>query len=263
MPIQLIIRNPLDRDAREFIQRAGVTDAAGRIQLNEFVRGIKGLGLWDSMVAWPLRSNQNAGTGTTAYSLGGLGTFNGTLVNGPTWGADGITFGDTTTRAITTTYTPSVLSEGTVVGWLNLAATTGVQVVASTRTAGGWTMTMRGLTFVQAFLAWQTPALITQGAATPEINAGNWTFQRADWSFASSSRVISRQSQLGTPQTVSDAITNTAMAPLIIGNEGNQTRSLNGEMASLAVFNVQISPTNYSALHDLYKNTLGTGLSLP
>jgi hypothetical protein len=49
------------------------------------------LGLWNNMVCWPLRSTQNAGTGTTAYSLGGLGTFNGTLVNGPTWGTDGIT----------------------------------------------------------------------------------------------------------------------------------------------------------------------------
>jgi hypothetical protein len=50
------------------------------------------------MVCWPLRSSQNAGTGSTAYSLGGLGTYNGTLVNGPTWGADGISFGGNTQR---------------------------------------------------------------------------------------------------------------------------------------------------------------------
>jgi hypothetical protein len=92
MPINLIIRNPLDRDAREFFARANITDAAARTQLNGFVRGVKTLGLWSSMVCWPLRSSQNAGTGTTAYSLGGLGTFNGTLVSGPVWGVNGTVF---------------------------------------------------------------------------------------------------------------------------------------------------------------------------
>ena len=83
-------RGPVyDQDALVFCRTSGATD---RKAISEFVRGVKNLGLWDSMVCWPLRSTQNAGTGTTAYSLGGLGTFNGTLVNGPTWGTNGITF---------------------------------------------------------------------------------------------------------------------------------------------------------------------------
>jgi hypothetical protein len=78
-----------DPDTLAFITASGATDIQA---IDGFVKGVKALGLWDSMVAWPLRSSQNAGTGTTAYSLGGLGTFNGTLTNGPTWGTDGITF---------------------------------------------------------------------------------------------------------------------------------------------------------------------------
>ena len=50
--------------------------------------------LW---VCWPFRSTQNIGSGTTAYSLGGLGDFPGVLTNGPTWGSTGITFATTTT----------------------------------------------------------------------------------------------------------------------------------------------------------------------
>jgi hypothetical protein len=50
------------------------------------------------MVCWPLRSSQNAGTGSTAYSLGGLGTYNGTLINGPTWGEDGLNFNAASAR---------------------------------------------------------------------------------------------------------------------------------------------------------------------
>jgi hypothetical protein len=78
-----------DPDAATFIAASGATDVWN---IQKFVQGVKTLGLWDDMVCWPLRSAQNAGTGTTAYSLGGLGAFNGTLVNGPTWSADGIDF---------------------------------------------------------------------------------------------------------------------------------------------------------------------------
>ena len=90
------INSVFDSDARAYCQASGATD---RAVVNYFVRGIKRLGLWSSMVCWPLRSSQNAGTGSTAYSLGGLGTYNGTLVNGPTWGANGITI--TSTARIT------------------------------------------------------------------------------------------------------------------------------------------------------------------
>ena len=84
----------IDPDAQAFIDASGATDIQG---INDFVKGVKALGLWSSMVCWPLRSTQNAGTGSTAYSLGGLGTYNGTLVNGPTWGADGVNFNGTST----------------------------------------------------------------------------------------------------------------------------------------------------------------------
>jgi hypothetical protein len=65
-----------DADATAFAAASGATDVAA---LSAFVKGVKELGLWSNMVCWPLRSSQNAGTGTTAYSLGGLGTYNGSL----------------------------------------------------------------------------------------------------------------------------------------------------------------------------------------
>ena len=77
-----------DADATAFAAASGATDVSN---LSAFVKGVKELGLWSNMVCWPLRSTQNAGTGTTAFSLGGLGTYNGTLVNGPTWTDSGVT----------------------------------------------------------------------------------------------------------------------------------------------------------------------------
>lgn len=58
-------------------------------QLNKFVVGIKKLGLWNSMICWPMRSMHNAGTGSTVYSLGGLGIFNGTMFGSPVWITNG------------------------------------------------------------------------------------------------------------------------------------------------------------------------------
>jgi hypothetical protein len=93
-----------DSDAISYFIRSGVTDATAKRQISDFVRGVKALGLWSGMVCWPLRSAQNAGSGTTAYSLGGVGPYNGTLVNGPTWGASGVSFDGVDDRITVATF---------------------------------------------------------------------------------------------------------------------------------------------------------------
>lgn len=81
-----------DTDADNYFRRAAVRDVLGRSEICWFVRGMKALGLWQNMVSWPMRSYQNVGTGSTNYSLGSLGPFDGTLINSPTWGNNGIDF---------------------------------------------------------------------------------------------------------------------------------------------------------------------------
>lgn len=90
-----------DPDALAYFTAAGITDDTAKTQINNFVVEIKTLGLWNSFVCWPLISSQNAGTGVTAYSLGGLGNYNGTLNNGPVWEANGVNM-ETATRNIST-----------------------------------------------------------------------------------------------------------------------------------------------------------------
>lgn len=83
-----------DPDALAYFTTAGITDNTAKTQINDFVVGIKDLGLWSSMVSWPLRSSQNAGTGTTAYSLGGQQASNATI-SGGSWGSDGFSLSGT------------------------------------------------------------------------------------------------------------------------------------------------------------------------
>ena len=92
LPVNRIKNRLFDPDARAFFATAGVTDRVAKGQINDFVVGVKALGLYSNMASWPLKSAQNPTAGTTVFSLGGLGTYNGTLNNNPTRGTNGITF---------------------------------------------------------------------------------------------------------------------------------------------------------------------------
>jgi hypothetical protein len=83
--------NKWELDVQGYLNVCNITSATPRQQIRDFAKGVNDLGLWNSMVCWPLRSSQNYGSGDTVFSLGGRGTFNGTRVGGPTWGANGIT----------------------------------------------------------------------------------------------------------------------------------------------------------------------------
>jgi hypothetical protein len=88
----IISANKWEHDVQGYLNICNISDSTPRQQIRDFAKGVNDLGLWNSMVCWPLRSSQNYGSGTTAYSLGGLGSFNGVLTNGPSWGGDGVLF---------------------------------------------------------------------------------------------------------------------------------------------------------------------------
>jgi hypothetical protein len=81
----------LDIDVKNYAKRivdAGYKCPADINSVSDFVKGLKASNMYYSLIdAWFLRSAQNAGTGTTVY---GLKKFNGTIVNGGIWQSDGI-----------------------------------------------------------------------------------------------------------------------------------------------------------------------------
>jgi len=270
MPITLIIRNPLDRDAREYIQRAGVTDAAARSQINGFVRGIKGLGLWSSMVCWPLRSSQNAGTGTTAYSLGGLGTYNGTLVNGPTWGTDGITFVAASSQRITTSLIAQIGASGGVYN-INIGTD---QSVWSNRNASTWA---NGTTLNARASGSDSIAFVDVAGANSRIRAtgtpvfSEYVFTQATHTLAGSTTTANttfrqnKNSRSSGTYVLGSAAMATSDAEIILAAERTSTITnfLNGTMPFVFVSEAIFSSSEQESLYDLYKSTLGQGLGLP
>jgi hypothetical protein len=252
-----------DADATAFAAASGATDVSN---LSAFVKGVKELGLWSNMVCWPLRSSQNAGTGTTAFSLGGLGAYNGTLVNGPTWEDDGVTFVNASTQHILmesqvftdSDYTMFSAFKLTDVATANLVLFSlswaaggflGVESNSGTRDRlGAWTNTAG---FSGAQLSALGVSTVMHTAAI-SANASEFRFFTNGASFASGAG--NYQIATGTGKTVIGAA-NTAGATIIA--------AFNGEIAFAFAASQHLSAANVAALNDLYKSTLGTGLSLP
>lgn len=244
--MSILIKPAYDADASTYFTTAGVTSVAGRQQISRFVTGIKDLGLWSSMVCWPLRSSQNAGTGTTAYSLGGLGTFNGTLVNSPSWGVDGITFTSGSSQTITV---PNItISQTDLILATCQAATSGnlrtIQFQATSIFPGIWA----GFSG-QYYWDVRSTANTTNrqnGGSVPTSRI----FTHGIASTSGSSFFVNGTSILS--NAVSS--TNANMSNFKINDNGG-----NGNIA-FAMFSQSIAGN--ASLYTLYKTTLGQGLGL-
>jgi hypothetical protein len=80
-------RRRADPATAAFAAASGATDLAG---IDALVKYVKGQSLWDNFRCYPMKSAQNAGSGSTVFGFGGLTANNGTLINSPTWGAGGL-----------------------------------------------------------------------------------------------------------------------------------------------------------------------------
>jgi len=252
-----VIKPTADLDAVAYIGKVGITDVVAQNAINDFVLGVKSLGLWSNMVSWLFRSTQNAGTGLTAYSLGGFGTFNGTLTNMiPTWGTDGITF-DGTNDYISTALT-SGFSALSVFGISKKDATS--QLMAEIykddeSTNRDWVIFAELSGLVQGRLF--NPSLT-------QIGGGSVTTNFRSACLRGSSTVSKFRINNGSDNTSTTGTLNQGSAPVTFGaKSGGGDRYFKGIMAGAIIFNTALSDSDTSSIYTLYKNTLGQGLGLP
>lgn len=227
-------------------------------QLNQFVISIKKMKLWHNMVCWPLRANQNAGGGLTAYSLGGLGTFDGTLTNGPTWSVNGIIFTSSSNQQITTTLNSSGSSlthmACVIPVWLANAMPTSSE--SGTRKmslrlvaidSAGINYFNSGSSSVNLFnsMVDQQPMLLTASFRNNEVNL--------------SSNTITNTSSV-------TATISTGNGGFVIGARnfiGGGDQFYNGRIAFASFGNIFLTLSQQSTLYSIYKTTLGQDLGLP
>ena len=249
-----------DANASSFIATSGATDI---VAINNFVLGVKTLGLWNSMVCWPLRSSQNAGTGTTAYSLGGLGTFNGTLVGGPTWAADFVDFETSGSRMTTTLLAAASPVAFMVVNKANQDAGDNSPVFA---TAGFNENGRQFMYFNTADPTTQNVLLAANTWATISANIGAAGVSRTSrdyvsWRVLSANAVrISRNNlQSASDETLTGWDASSPASVFAFDSIGNQSKN---RLSFMSYFTAAIDNAKDAQFYSLYKSTLGQGLSL-
>jgi len=244
-----------------------VTDPTAKAQISTFARGVKQLGLWEQMVCWPLRSAQNAGTGTTAYSLGGLGTYNGTLVNGPTWGADGISFLAASSTRILTPNSIEPLDSFSMFSVGKYVNSSEVSLVLFGMGNGkGSVVGIYGNSDTRLRnVSWKEDASslgVRTGPATNNLwfsgAFSNNSSGATSYINSSAIETISGDYRLGSTLTSSPGI-----GANILNSPGSANSHFNGDVAIAALFKTDLSGPQLTAIRDLYKETIGQGLGLP
>ena len=257
LPVNRIKNRLFDPDARAFFATAGVTDRVARGQINAFVVGVKVLGLFSNMVCWPLRSSQNAGTGTTAYSLGGLGTYNGTLTNGPTWQTDGVLFNRTLATHISATRPIGTLASSAYSIFsvhVNFVEDSQYRALWIGRDASNDRMFFR--TTGDAFAA------SNSGVVAPSPVDGTHSTVLVGQAGDTPKFVLSYKDGV-VATTGSNNATGTNTIYFIGGDGVLNTRSFGFPIAFNGAFNLALSAAQILQIHTLYKTTLGQGLGLP
>jgi hypothetical protein len=261
LPVNRIKNRLFDPDARAFILTAGITDRVAKGQINSFVIQAKALGIYNNMVCWLLRSTQNASTlpnPNTAYSLGGLGTFNGTLTNGPTWGTNGISFTRTSSQSIFTDLGTAISSSNFgLFCCADFSELTTSGVVCANRDIFGGVQT-KGMA-IGATSSTSTRLQFGNGTT-------NFTQNRTKPSaFACYSQLSNGTNTIQNENTTilasnAPTISGTFGINLQIGAQITNQQFFQGKISFvMAIFGV----ANNLSIYTLYKNTIGTGLGLP
>lgn len=253
----LNIGDSFDPDALAYFTRAGVIDETAKVQINSFITGAKEGGYWDLLdEAWLLRSSQNAGSGTTAFALKSDAN-NGTLVNGPSWGVDGIVFVSASSQSITTTFTSSspavsILSTSSHPSGADMATISQDDIGATRRVAlvcNPGSPSMYGYVFNPGFVivatgysAGQFRSLIMRAGASM-MNVDNFTDPEGS----------------GTPGNIAAG----AGLPITIGARADGAFFCNGTITHAMHFGTVLSDAQKAHLYANIKATIGSGLSLP
>ena len=272
-----------DADAAAYFDRAGVTNATAKAQINAFVKGIKDLGLYNNMVSWPSRSAQNAGTGNTIYSLGGLGIFNATKTAGISWQSNGL-LANTASQNVSFS-NPLDLSA------INSASLFAV-LDATSNTGSGWFSNLfairtdgvnpnnKGLKFLlysdassNNFDVGGSNIFPDNGELKRSYNRGAGAyigtgFHSLGVSIQANPNAVEFTYDGSSQGSLSDSTTSTTFINVGSSNYFLGTSDFSGNVLTMtgsfySVFNIYLSNSVRTSLSTLYKTTLGTGLGLP
>jgi hypothetical protein len=278
----------LQNETRQYLRRLyaygrelAPTDVA---DIDNFVKGLKQLNLWQNIIAYPLRSQHNIGSTSNVLSLGGIGKFDGIAQNSPTWGLSGISFTAASSQYIRI---PNFLNSPVVTGFSMIClhqpdfTTTGRALLGN----DGATVSTRGLRInVQNhsyltgtgvaeryyFTFNSSPTSATGDAAAGTLLTYNTAQMHVNYLAFGQATTSGLATSLNASTTISTKalpfFNNTTFPTMGIGARNGQTGSgdyFQGTISLMIIANRDITTTEYSGVYNLIKTTIGKGLGLP
>jgi len=261
-----------DRDARDYFARSGLTQSRGKQEISAFIKGVKGLGLWSQMICWPLRSRHNAGSGSTAYSLGGLSTAIGTIA-GADWSDNGLVFGGPgSDDMVTTGYTTVHQSLTAMVSASPSGSLSGNSYVIFSQddnTLGqrSWQIGLKRQTELDPIyyqgVAWHTVSQeeATHTATGPSAGQARMHILRFGGASTWHYRLMTATANNGatTPGTLAGTGSTIRIGSIGAGNVSN----FEGTIHAAIFLSSGTTTSAQNNFYALYKSTLGQGLGLP
>ena len=260
----------LQKETRNYLRRLYTFNrelaSSDIADLDNFIKGLKQLNLWQNIVCWPMRSIHNLGTGSRVLSLGGLGTFDGTAFNSPSWGINGIDNITNTTGYIQVELNLTnrgLIPTGCTLGSLAINHNTVNYAQAiGNETGGSWTRAT-GLAYNDTSNIWYY--IGTPTGAPAYIGSKNNLYIVT--SSGTTNILFSNGVQVSTDTRARVDFTNTRIT-LLAGRSGSTEPGgilyyLNARMSLGFVGNTTFSSSAISAFYSLYKTTIGKGLGLP
>ena len=263
----------LQNETRQYLRRlyAYGKELAGTDvnDVDNFIKGLKQLNLWQNIVCWPMRSIHNIGTGSSVLSLGGYGPFDATLLNSATWSNDGV---NRVTSSGDLLRTPirelgvapiahgAILKNATDLGnnvgyWFTAAINVNGRQFAISNSAA--LTTQHIYTFVNL---WPPSAT---GPSTPVTNVSHTRTSRHYFSIRLTTGLTGRFTLNSNQASQQTAINNWNDSNPRFVRFGAYTVALNLTASFVFLSNSLVTDAQDSAMYLLLKQTIGKGLGLP
>lgn len=270
----------LQNETRQYLRRLysygrelNLSDVA---DIDNFIKGLKQLNLWQNIIVYPFRKQHNIGSGANVLSFGGIGKLDGTAINGPAWGESGINFTAANSQYIRI---PNCLNSPVVAGFSMIcmhqpdytaaarallandlgAVAKGMRInVQAHSYIGGGT----GPWFLVSFNIKDTSA----GTYFNTLNTANMHVNYATFSRNTIDASLNNAASTYTSTSVLPSFDNTTSPTMGIGARNGQTGQsdfFQGTMSLMMIANKRIPPSEYLNVYALIKTTIGKGLGLP
>lgn len=249
-----------DPDAVIYFVAYGVTDPTERLNISQFITGLKSNGIWNSLV-WggTFRSTQSIGSGTAVPSLNGGP--NATAENSISWGTTGINLTSVSSRILGGTSLTPVKSAWTMilVTSASVGATDGYYAKYD---RAGWynnsSATSAGVVDIGDATITTPPYLTVSSTDFKMLTVTAGPYPAAATVFASLNAGAQITGTRAFAASAGDAFV------LSGGSAGaGAEKTVTGIYASHFFFNNTLSASKISDFYTMYKNTIGQGLSLP